>query len=174
MLANAQGRCISDIMATMVRLSVNVNKIALLRNSRGGDLPNVLTAARTCLDAGCHGVTVHPRPDARHIIYKDVRELDAMLRAEYKTEFNALNKAGVQIRTYKDTSTTLYIHAKVILADYGVSGAEKIFVGSENFSVASLTKNRELGLTMATASILETFNTVLTSDFTGGTAWTTT
>lgn len=93
---------------------------------------------------------------------------------EYKTEFNALNKAGVQIRTYKDTSTTLYIHAKVILADYGVSGAEKIFVGSENFSVASLTKNRELGLTMATASILETFNTVLTSDFTGGTAWTTT
>ena len=93
---------------------------------------------------------------------------------EYETEFNALNKAGVQIRTYKDTSTTLYIHAKVILADYGYSGAEEVFVGSENFSVASLTKNRELGLTMATASILETFNTVLTSDFAGGTAWTTT
>jgi pyridoxine 5-phosphate synthase len=72
----------------MVRLSVNVNKIALLRNSRGGDQPNVLQAARTCLDAGCHGVTVHPRPDARHITYKDVHELDAMLRAEYKTEFN--------------------------------------------------------------------------------------
>jgi pyridoxine 5-phosphate synthase len=75
-------------MAEMVRLSVNVNKIALLRNSRGGDLPSVLQAARTCLDAGCHGITVHPRPDARHITYKDVRELDAMLRAEYKTEFN--------------------------------------------------------------------------------------
>ena len=72
----------------MVRLSVNVNKIALLRNSRGGDQPNVLQAARTCLDAGCHGVTVHPRPDARHITYKDVHELDAMLRAECKTEFN--------------------------------------------------------------------------------------
>ena len=63
----------------MVRLSVNVNKIALLRNSRGGNLPGVLQAARTCLDAGCHGITVHPRPDARHITYEDVRELDAML-----------------------------------------------------------------------------------------------
>ena len=72
----------------MVRLSVNVNKIALLRNSRGGDQPSVLQAARTCLDAGCHGITVHPRPDARHITYKDVHEIDAMLRAEYKTEFN--------------------------------------------------------------------------------------
>ena len=72
----------------MVRLSVNVNKIALLRNSRGGDLPSVLQAARASLDAGCHGITVHPRPDARHITYKDVRELDAMLRAEYRTEFN--------------------------------------------------------------------------------------
>lgn len=75
-------------MTAMVHLSVNVNKIALLRNSRGGDIPNVLTAARTSLDAGCHGITVHPRPDARHITYRDVRELDAMLRAEYKTEFN--------------------------------------------------------------------------------------
>ncbi len=72
----------------MVRLSVNVNKIALLRNSRGGDMPSVLQAARTCLNAGCHGITVHPRPDARHITYNDVRELDAMLRAEYHTEFN--------------------------------------------------------------------------------------
>jgi pyridoxine 5-phosphate synthase len=75
-------------MTAMVRLSVNVNKVALLRNSRGGNMPNVLEAARSCLDAGCHGITVHPRPDARHITYQDVRELDAMLRAEYKTEFN--------------------------------------------------------------------------------------
>lgn len=72
----------------MVRLSVNVNKVALLRNARGGNIPDVLQAARTCLDAGCHGITVHPRPDARHITYRDVFELAAMLRAEYKTEFN--------------------------------------------------------------------------------------
>jgi pyridoxine 5-phosphate synthase len=74
--------------SAMVRLSVNVNKVALLRNSRGGNLPDVIAAARTCLDAGCHGITVHPRPDARHITYKDVRELAAMLREEYRTEFN--------------------------------------------------------------------------------------
>ncbi len=72
----------------MVRLSVNVNKIALIRNSRGGNLPDVLKAARACLEAGCHGITVHPRPDARHITYRDVFDLSAMLREEFCTEFN--------------------------------------------------------------------------------------
>lgn len=72
----------------MVRLSVNVNKIALLRNSRGGDIPNVREAARTCIKAGCHGITVHPRPDARHITYRDVSELCAMTQDEYGLEFN--------------------------------------------------------------------------------------
>lgn len=72
----------------MVRLSVNVNKIALIRNSRGGNLPDVLKAARACLEAGCHGITVHPRPDARHITYRDVFDLSAMLREEFRTEFN--------------------------------------------------------------------------------------
>ena len=51
----------------MTFLSVNVNKIAVLRNSRGGTEPDVVRAARACLDAGAHGITVHPRPDARHI-----------------------------------------------------------------------------------------------------------
>jgi pyridoxine 5-phosphate synthase len=68
----------------MVRLSVNVNKIALLRNSRGGNLPDVLQAARTCLEAGCHGITVHPRPDARHITYRDVFDVGGMLHAGYR------------------------------------------------------------------------------------------
>lgn len=72
----------------MVRLSVNVNKIALLRNSRGGDIPNVREVARTCIKAGCHGITVHPRPDARHITYRDVAELCAMTQGEYGLEFN--------------------------------------------------------------------------------------
>jgi pyridoxine 5-phosphate synthase len=70
----------------MVQLSVNVNKVALLRNSRGGDIPNVLHAARTCIAAGCHGITVHPRPDARHITYQDVFELAAMLTVEFNIE----------------------------------------------------------------------------------------
>ena len=71
----------------MTVLSVNVNKIAVLRNSRGGDEPNVVRAARACLDAGAHGITVHPRPDARHIRADDVVAL-AELTREYGVEFN--------------------------------------------------------------------------------------
>ena len=63
----------------MIRLSVNINKIATLRNARGGARPSVLWAARTAIAAGCHGVTVHPRPDERHIRRADVLELAAML-----------------------------------------------------------------------------------------------
>jgi pyridoxine 5-phosphate synthase len=71
----------------MTRLSVNVNKIAVLRNSRGGAEPDVLRAARTCLDAGAHGITVHPRPDARHVTEADVHAL-AALTAERGVELN--------------------------------------------------------------------------------------
>lgn len=71
----------------MTVLSVNVNKIAVLRNARGGDAPSVLRAARVCLDAGAHGITVHPRPDARHIRSDDVFVLAELARA-YGVEFN--------------------------------------------------------------------------------------
>jgi len=69
------------------RLSVNLNKIAVLRNSRGGDEPDILRAARACLDAGAHGITVHPRPDARHVRHDDVLALAGLCR-EYGVEFN--------------------------------------------------------------------------------------
>jgi pyridoxine 5-phosphate synthase len=73
----------------VIRLSINVNKIAVLRNSRGGGIPDVLQAARTCIAAGCHGITVHPRPDARHITRRDVLDISSMLAAEFKrVEFN--------------------------------------------------------------------------------------
>jgi len=68
-------------------LSVNVNKIAVLRNSRGGAAPDVVRAARACLDAGAHGITVHPRPDARHVRADDVLALGQLCR-EYGVEFN--------------------------------------------------------------------------------------
>lgn len=71
----------------MTVLSVNVNKIAVLRNSRGGRDPDVVTAARACLDAGAHGITVHPRPDARHIRTDDVFALAELTRS-YGVEFN--------------------------------------------------------------------------------------
>ena len=73
----------------MVRLSVNLNKVATLRNSRGGTQPSVLDAARVCLAASVPGLTVHPRADARHITTMDVRELSAFLRdTGSDTEFN--------------------------------------------------------------------------------------
>ena len=71
------------------QLSVNINKVALLRNSRNFGIPSVTKAARMVLDAGAYGVTIHPRPDERHIRYADVYDIDAILKADYPTvEFN--------------------------------------------------------------------------------------
>jgi len=73
----------------MAQLSVNVNKIATLRNTRNLDLPSVIRACRTSLDAGAHGITVHPRPDQRHIRPQDVRDIANLLRSDYPdAEFN--------------------------------------------------------------------------------------
>jgi len=74
----------------MTLLSVNLNKVAVLRNARGEDQPDVCTAARVCMDAGCGGITVHPRPDQRHIRPEDVRALARLTRdrVEYNIEGN--------------------------------------------------------------------------------------
>lgn len=74
----------------MTLLSVNLNKIAVLRNSRGGDEPDICHAAQVCIESGCGGITVHPRPDLRHVRPDDVRALAAMLRGrvEYNIEGN--------------------------------------------------------------------------------------
>jgi pyridoxine 5-phosphate synthase len=70
----------------MVKLSVNLNKVATLRNARGGNMPSVVQAAATCIAVGCHGITVHPRPDGRHIRRQDVLDLAAMLTVEFNIE----------------------------------------------------------------------------------------
>ncbi len=70
----------------MTRLSVNINKIATLRNARGGDIPNVLTAAIDCQHFGAQGITVHPRPDERHIKYNDVRDIRPVITTEFNIE----------------------------------------------------------------------------------------
>src|SRR5437762_6943194 len=73
----------------MVRLSVNVNKVATLRNARGGPVPSVLEAVEVCISAGSPGITVHPRADQRHITSADVRDIANALRAQPGTvEFN--------------------------------------------------------------------------------------
>jgi pyridoxine 5-phosphate synthase len=70
----------------MTRLSVNINKVALLRNSRGGNLPDLLQVARDCETFGAEGITVHPRPDERHIRYPDVRDLKPLVKTELNIE----------------------------------------------------------------------------------------
>ena len=72
----------------MIALSVNLNKIALIRNSREGNFPDVVAHGRTCLDAGAQGLTVHPRPDQRHIRPGDVRDLAALCKGRDRIEFN--------------------------------------------------------------------------------------
>ncbi|MBR2378117.1 MAG: pyridoxine 5'-phosphate synthase [Bacteroidaceae bacterium] len=74
----------------MTQLSVNVNKIATLRNARGGNVPNVLQVALDCERFGADGITVHPRPDERHIRYADVFDLRPALRTEFNIEGNPI------------------------------------------------------------------------------------
>src|SRR5690606_22281899 len=84
-----------DIMKT--RLSVNINKIATLRNSRGGNNPNLLYWARAIESFGADGITVHPRPDERHIRYEDVRQLKKNIVTELNIEGNPVEDKFVQL-----------------------------------------------------------------------------
>ena len=70
----------------MTKLSVNINKVATLRNARGGDNPDLLKVAKDCERFGAQGITVHPRPDERHIRYNDVYELRPLLTTEFNIE----------------------------------------------------------------------------------------
>lgn len=91
----------------MTKLSVNVNKVATLRNSRGGNVPNLLQVARDCERFGAQGITVHPRPDERHIKYKDVYDLTGRLTTEFNIE-GYPNKRFIQlIEEVKPAQVTL-------------------------------------------------------------------
>jgi len=76
----------------MTRLSVNINKIATLRNARGGNVPDVLKVAADCERFGAQGITIHPRPDERHIRYQDARELKKIVKTEFNIEGNPEGK----------------------------------------------------------------------------------
>ena len=81
----------------MTRLSVNINKIATLRNSRGGDNPNLVQVAKDCERFGAEGITVHPRPDERHIRYQDVYDLSEILTTEFNIEGNPKETKFVEL-----------------------------------------------------------------------------
>ena len=81
----------------MTKLSVNINKIATLRNARGGNTPDVIKAAQQIEAFGANGITVHPRPDERHITYKDVRDLKPILKTEFNIEGNPKEQKFVDL-----------------------------------------------------------------------------
>ncbi|MFD0796610.1 pyridoxine 5'-phosphate synthase [Maribacter chungangensis] len=91
----------------MTKLSVNVNKIATLRNSRGGNVPNLLTVAQDIERFGAEGITVHPRPDERHIRYQDTRDLAKRVTTEFNVEGNPNPKFIALVLETKPTQVTL-------------------------------------------------------------------
>jgi pyridoxine 5-phosphate synthase len=91
----------------MTKLSVNINKIATLRNARGGNIPNVLNAAINCEIFGADGITVHPRPDERHIRYRDVLELRPLIKTEFNIEGNPSDSFINLVLSVKPDQVTL-------------------------------------------------------------------
>ncbi|MDC1324710.1 pyridoxine 5'-phosphate synthase [Flavobacteriaceae bacterium] len=91
----------------MTKLSVNINKIATLRNSRGGDTPNVVQFAKDVQEFGAEGVTIHPRPDQRHIRYQDAYDLKPIVYTEYNIEGNPIPEFVDMVLKIKPTQVTL-------------------------------------------------------------------
>src|SRR5690606_15197824 len=91
----------------MTKLSVNINKIATLRNSRGGEVPHLVQAAVAIQNFGADGITIHPRPDERHIRYRDVYELKPVIVTEYNIEGNPIPRFMDMVLEVKPTQVTL-------------------------------------------------------------------
>ena len=91
----------------MTKLSVNINKIATLRNSRGGDVPNVVQFAKDAQRFGAEGITIHPRPDERHIRYQDAYDLKSVVYTEYNIEGNPVDSFLDLVLNIKPTQVTL-------------------------------------------------------------------
>lgn len=105
----------------MTKLSVNINKIATLRNSRGGDNPNVVKAAIDVQRFGAEGVTVHPRPDERHIRYQDVRDIKKIITTEFNIEGNCREQSFIDLvlETKPDQVTLVPDELGQITSDHG-------------------------------------------------------
>jgi pyridoxine 5-phosphate synthase len=99
--------CYFCIKSAMTKLSVNINKIATLRNARGGDQPNILQVAQDAQAFGAQGITVHPRPDERHITYQDARELPTVITTEFNIEGNPIPKFIDMVCAIKPDQVTL-------------------------------------------------------------------
>ena len=99
----------------MTRLSVNINKVATIRNARGGNNPDVLKVAVDCERFGAEGITIHPRPDERHIRYSDARGLKPLLKTEFNIEGNPTEDFIRLVEEVKPAQVTLVPDAHNVL-----------------------------------------------------------
>jgi phosphatidylserine/phosphatidylglycerophosphate/cardiolipin synthase-like enzyme len=135
----------------MLRIINNATSTLTLENEEMS-AGNIVSA----LEAACkNGVTVH-------IVM--VNSSTSSPYSSYSTEFKALEAAGCGVKTFADTSTGLYIHAKAVVADFGLS-TQSVYMGSINYSTASMTENRELGIYIADPNIIQILNNTLTTDY---------
>ena len=143
--------------ADMLALINNAKSTILLENEEMS-APNIVSALET---ACTNGVTVH---------IAMVNSSTSSPYSSYSTEFKALEAAGCGVRTYPDTQTGIYIHAKALIADYGLS-TQAVYMGSINYSTASMTQNRELGMYITDAPSITTLYSVLSTDYAGATTF---
>ena len=126
----------------MTKLSVNINKIATLRNARGGDRPNVVQAAKDCERFGAQGITVHPRPDERHIRYRDVYDLKEVVTTEFNVEGNPTPEFMKLVKEVKPAQVTLVPDAP----DAITSNAGWDTIKHKDFLTHTILELKELGI----------------------------
>ncbi|MFV0541714.1 MAG: pyridoxine 5'-phosphate synthase [Aestuariibaculum sp.] len=126
----------------MTKLSVNINKIATLRNSRGGDMPNVVQFAKDAQRFGAEGITIHPRPDERHIRYQDAKDLKPEVYTEYNIEGNPIKSFMDLVLEVKPTQVTLVPDAE----DAITSNAGWDTIKHKNFLVDVIQEFKQNGI----------------------------
>ncbi|MBK7214466.1 MAG: pyridoxine 5'-phosphate synthase [Bacteroidales bacterium] len=126
----------------MTKLSVNINKIATIRNARGGNMPDVLKAAIDCEIFGAQGITVHPRPDERHIRYADVDEIRPLIRTEFNIEGNPIPQFIDMVLRIKPHQVTLVPDAHDVLT----SNAGWDTIKHKDFLKQVINRFREAGI----------------------------
>jgi len=129
----------------MTKLSVNINKIATLRNSRGGDFPNVVQFAKDVQRFGAQGVTIHPRPDERHIRYQDAYDLKSEVYTEYNIEGNPVDRFINMVLELKPTQVTLVPDAE----DAITSNAGWDTIKHKNFLIEVIKEFKDHGIRTA-------------------------
>jgi phosphatidylserine/phosphatidylglycerophosphate/cardiolipin synthase-like enzyme len=143
--------------AAMLAIINNAKATLLVENEEMG-AANIVSA----LESACQrGVVVH---------IAMVNDSVSSPYSSYATNFKALEAAGCGVRTYPDTTTGLYIHAKAVVADYGLA-TQTVYMGSINYSIASMTENRELGIYIADPASVQVLYTTMTSDYAGATTF---